>query len=88
MGLFSKLDRHAELMQRMSDTVGVDLGEAVMRGTLSPQGLRGAVVSCMACEGGSKCGDWLDNHPAGSDTTPCYCRNQDLLGRLKEAAGH
>jgi hypothetical protein len=83
MGLFSKLDRHADLMHRMADTVGVDLGDAVARGTLSPEELRGAVFSCMACEGGAECGDWLDNHPAGSAETPCYCRNQQMLGRLQ-----
>jgi (methylthio)acryloyl-CoA hydratase len=78
MGLFSKLDRHADLMHRMADTVGVDLGDAVARGTLSPEELRGAVFSCMACEGGAECGDWLDNHPAG-------CRNPMLLPQPADA---
>ena len=87
MGLFSKTSRHSDLMQRMADTVGVDMGDAILHGRLSGPDLRSAVVSCMACEGGAECGDWLDNHAAGAQTTPAYCRNQAMLMRLKDSAG-
>ena len=83
MGLFSKLDRHSGLMGRMVDTVGANLGNALARGDLSGQELRNAVVPCTGCEGGNDCGQWLDDHGAGAAEPPAYCRNRDLLDRIK-----
>jgi len=83
MGLFSKLDRHSGLMHRMADTVGADLATALARGELSAPELRNAVIACTGCEGGAECGQWLDDHGAGAADTPSYCRNHDLLDRLR-----
>ncbi len=83
MGLFSKLDRHAGLMNRMADTVGANLGDALARGDLSAIELRNAVVRCTGCEGAGDCGQWLDDHGAGAADTPSYCRNHEMLDRLK-----
>lgn len=83
MGLFDKLERHANLVHRMAHTVDVDLTEAMQRGTLSAMDLRGAVMNCMGCESGLECPDWLEANAAGSEQTPEYCRNQTLFTRLK-----
>jgi hypothetical protein len=85
MSILTRIDKHTDLFQRMADTVGVDLGEAVFRGQLPPQGLRAAVMSCMGCEGAMDCPGWLDDHAEGSDQTPAYCRNSRLLAQLKTA---
>jgi len=85
MGFLARLDTHSDLFQRMADTVGVDLGEAVFRGELPPQGLRSAVLSCMGCEGAADCPGWLNDHAAGSDHAPSYCRNATLLAKLRGA---
>lgn len=83
MGLFSKLDHHSGLMHRMADTLGADLSMALVEGRLSPNELRGAVMSCMGCEETGACGQWLDDHGAGAQETPTYCRNHDMLDRLR-----
>jgi hypothetical protein len=83
MNLFQKLDRHADLVNRMADTVGADLGDAILTGALTGQGLRSAVLNCCNCEGGGECPDWLDAHAQGAAVAPDYCRNRDLLASLK-----
>lgn len=83
MNLFKKLDHHADLVNRMANTVGVDLGDAVLSGALSGQVLRSAVLNCCGCEGGAECPDWLNAHAHGADVPPDYCRNRDLLAQLK-----
>ena len=74
--------RHADLVQRMAETVGADLPRAIARGALSPGDLRGAVLSCSRCSAPDACGDWLDRADAGARTAPSYCRNAVLLARL------
>jgi hypothetical protein len=83
MNLFQKLDHHAGLVNRMAETVGADLGAALITGKLSGEGLRAAVVNCCACEGAADCPDWLADHAQGAAEAPCYCRNRDLLAGPK-----
>jgi len=85
MGLFAKLDRHADLMNRMAETLHTDLSGALARESLSAQELRNAIMACVGCEGGSQCPDWLHKHPQGADDAPAYCRNRAVFHRLKEA---
>ena len=85
MGLFSRIDRHADLMNRMATTVHADLDLAVMRADLSAQELRNAIFTCIGCEGGCDCESWLDAHAGGADDTPSYCRNREMLLRLQHA---
>jgi hypothetical protein len=82
MNMFQKLDHHAGLVNRMAETVGADLGDAIIAGTLSGQGLRAAVMSCCACDSTDACQDWLAAHADGAAEAPCYCRNRDLLAGL------
>ncbi|MCL4674765.1 MAG: hypothetical protein KJZ59_01740 [Pararhodobacter sp.] len=83
MGLIAKLDHHFDLMTRMADTVHADLGDALVSDRLTSSELRNAVLACTGCEGGKDCPDWLKEHSEGSEETPEYCRNRDLLLRLK-----
>lgn len=86
MKLMDKLDRHADLMQRMADTVGADLGQAMQDGRLSAEGLRSAVLRCTSCDSVGACEHWLEAQEAGTiDAAPGYCRNADLLERLQHA---
>lgn len=79
----TKLDRHAALMNRMADTVGVDLGEALVEGRLSGEGLRSAILRCTACDNPEACDHWLaDRAPGSAEDTPEYCRNRALLAGL------
>lgn len=84
----STFGRHADLMDRMATTVGVDLEEAVLRGLATPSELTDAVLSCTGCTNADHCEGWLGTGES-ADTTPDYCRNRAFLEDLKEkmAAG-
>jgi len=82
MGLFSKIDRHSALANRMANTVGANLVEASTSGMAPETAVRTAIYSCMKCDQTDACEDWLDAHADGADHTPDYCRNKALLERL------
>ena len=78
----SRIDKHADLMGRMADTVGADLAEAMQRGDLTPEEYRSAVLSCTSCREAGSCQGWLEDHADGAAETPDYCRNKSLLDAL------
>jgi hypothetical protein len=84
MGLFDKLDRHADLVTRMADTVGADLGEAAIRGQIRPEEMRSAVIRCTACDSVEDCQHWLADHADGAEAAPGYCRNKSVLDRISK----
>lgn len=55
MSIFSRLDRHARLMDRMADTLGLDLAEESMAGRLTPEDYRSAVFRCTGCTRPEEC---------------------------------
>ncbi|MDF1618969.1 DUF6455 family protein [Pseudothioclava nitratireducens] len=85
------LNRHAALMNRMAETLGVDLTEAMRRGQFSSEGWRDAVVSCASCDDPTACLHWLADHAADDPdaapecAAPDYCNNRFLMACLKEA---
>ncbi len=84
MGMIDRIDRHATLMHRMSDTVGAELGDALVEGRLSAEALRGAVLSCTRCDSVDACEQWLAEHEDDTaQSAPEYCRNRELLARLR-----
>jgi hypothetical protein len=74
--------RHAALVDRMADTLGVDLEERTLRGDVSVDEIGDAVLACTGCESPGACGGWLDSHAEGAGQPPRYCRNADLFARL------
>lgn len=76
------LKRHADLVDRMATTLGIDLEEATLTGAIEMDELAGAVVRCTECASPDACNRWLDATPS-ADTPPAYCRNSDLLDRLR-----
>lgn len=80
--MLSKMDKHADLVGQMADKAGVNLGEEVLRGTLSAQGLRSAVMLCTHCQHTQECQGHLATGPDG--TVPGYCLNKTALDRLAE----
>lgn len=76
------LKRHADLVDRMAGTQGVDLEERMMAGVMRPDEVSDAVLACTGCASVDACATWLDRtETAGA--TPDYCRNADLFARLK-----
>ena len=80
----SILKRHAELVDRMATTLGVDLEEATMRGDLPMDEIADVVLRCTNCSDPDGCAHWLDDHAAtGADHAPGYCRNAVQLEGLR-----
>lgn len=78
-----KLDRHADLVGRMAETLNADLGDALVAGRLRGPELRTAVLRCAGCTKGAACADWLNRNASGAGHAPGYCRNGALFDRLR-----
>lgn len=87
------LNRHAALMNRMAETLGIDLEEALRRGKISSTEWRDALVDCVGCDDPASCASWLNEHAASEDRltalpeeeAPHYCNNRLMLDRLRNA---
>lgn len=75
--------RHADLVDRMADRLGVDLEEAVLRGQMELDELSDAVVRCSGCQNPDNCEYILDNSIGTG--TPAYCRNTALFTKLENS---
>lgn len=77
------LRHHADLVDRMSAALGIDLQEAAISGRVRIDELSDAVLACTGCSAPDHCGTWLRRHPAGgASTAPGFCRNGRLFARL------
>ena len=72
---FERLERHATLVNKMADKLGVDLIEETLRGHLRPEEMRGRVYRCMGCTGADTCEKLLADPNVHLDEAPEYCRN-------------
>lgn len=79
----TQLRRHADLVDRMADTVGVDLEEMILRAQLQISTLGDAVLSCTGCTAPGACKKWLAAQESVVERAPDYCRNGDLFETLK-----
>lgn len=85
------LNRHAALMNRMAETLGVDLDEALRRGALRSEDWRDALVSCASCDDPASCVHWLGEHGAPEDRccgapedeAPDFCNNRLMMVQLR-----
>lgn len=78
----SRIDRHADLFNKMTEKLGVreDLAEMDNVGPV----YRRAAMRCLSCANAGDCGNWLDKRNEPEDA-PAYCRNRGLFARLKAA---
>ncbi|MDX1784888.1 MAG: DUF6455 family protein [Roseovarius sp.] len=77
------LRRHAELVDRMSRVVGLDLEEELMRGQMQIDTLGDAVLRCTGCSNAHGCDHWLAAQEGEADAPPEYCRNTEIFEALK-----
>ena len=81
---FVSVDTRTLLMERMMRRFGVDrlLKHVPNHAAVTPR----AIDRCRACGHQAECAGWLDRneHPG---EPPDYCRNSDLIARLRHAAG-
>lgn len=80
------LKRHAQLMDQMATTLGLDLEEKALRGELAFDEIAEAVIRCTGCTGADDCGAWLERNAEGAGDAPAYCRNADLFKTLSEGS--
>lgn len=83
MGYFEKIDRHAELVRRMGQRVGVDLADEVISGRLSAEAYRSGVFACTQCGSVEGCEKLLAE--GGEGEAPDYCVNKRIFDRLADA---
>ncbi|CUH99851.1 DUF6455 family protein [Leisingera aquaemixtae] len=84
MTTHADLKKHAELFDRMAATVGLDLEEEAVSGTLRFDEIAEAVLRCTRCGGVGACRNWLAEGVRPGADAPDFCRNRDLLGYLNE----
>jgi hypothetical protein len=77
----STLKRHAQLVDRMANTLGVDLEQKIMEGQMTFEGLGDVVLACTGCANPDACEQWLAR-TTSAETTPDYCRNSDVFSLL------
>ncbi len=77
-------DHHANLVDRMAETLGLDLRREVERAQITYQQVEGAVTRCMDCPDPEGCELWLEGRANGATHAPGICRNKALLENLRE----
>lgn len=83
----NRLKHHAALIDRMANTLGIDLEEEVLRGSMPADELPDAVLRCSGCTNPADCDSWLTRNEKGeqaAQATPGYCRNADLFRDLRK----
>lgn len=76
--------KHARLVHRMADAVGIDLHEQMMRGLITGRGIDEAVLSCTNCTDPEACEHWLKAQEGRvSEAAPEGCRNEKLFAALR-----
>ncbi|WP_306113497.1 MULTISPECIES: DUF6455 family protein [unclassified Roseovarius] len=78
------LRRHAELVDRMATTLGLDLEELAMAGQIRFDTLSDAVLKCTGCSNAEGCAHWLSMQKGIAPATPDMCCNADLFQMLKD----
>ncbi|ABV94355.1 hypothetical protein Dshi_2622 [Dinoroseobacter shibae DFL 12 = DSM 16493] len=74
--------KHAALVDRMSDRLGVDLEESAFRGEISPELIPDLVLRCTNCANPEACTRLLDSMEQ-LEAAPSYCVNRDTLANLR-----
>jgi len=76
--------RHFFLTLARARAHGVDLGEALREGLISPQDYADTITRCRSCDAPDICAQWIERVQGGDALAPppAFCRNADLLAEL------
>ncbi|TDE36690.1 DUF6455 family protein [Antarcticimicrobium sediminis] len=77
------LKRHAALVDQMVSALGADLEEAALAGRVTIDEISDAVLRCTGCNNPAHCASLV---AARVEVAPAYCRNRDLMARLRQGA--
>lgn len=83
MKFLKKIDTHGDLVQEMSDKVGVKWRTLLAERPELASKYRNAVMTCTHCKAVGECKGWLADHDQAPEA-PDYCLNRDLLGKLAQ----
>lgn len=81
MKWFRKTDERAELMDGMSNRVGVNWSEELVEHPENAGAYRNAIRTCCQCQSEGDCREWQAQNPQ-ADAAPEYCLNRDKLGAM------
>ncbi len=84
----NQLRRHADLLDRMAEAVGLDLQEESIRGCLPFGELADAVIKCADCTRVSECEAWLGKEHEPGSLAPGYCLNRAIFDKLSSGHSH
>lgn len=76
------LRHHAELVDKMASSLGIDLEETAIAGALRVDEISDAVLSCTECPNPGHCKALLAR-ATSLPAAPEFCRNRDLMSRLQ-----
>jgi len=76
------LRHHAGLVDQLATRLGVDLQEAAIAGAVAIDGIADAGLRCTNCPNPAHC-ETLLGQEATINQAPEFCRNRDLLHRLR-----
>jgi hypothetical protein len=76
------LRKHAGLVDRMANRLGVDLEETVLRGAIAPDLIPDLVLRCTKCSNPEGCAQLLAQQDR-LDAAPTFCVNRETLDALR-----
>jgi len=86
MSYSEKLSKHAALVDRMADRLGIDLTEAELRAHLSGDEIVALTQRCTACTDPERCARLLDG-TVKLEGAPDFCRNREKFADLANRLG-
>lgn len=77
------MPRRPEAMDRMAETLGLNIGAQYNARLVSRRQLERASERCGNCPDPEGCAIWLDDHPSGARAAPELCPNKALFDHLR-----
>lgn len=81
--MFEKMSQHTDLVTGMSERVGIDWGERIMKNPENAKEFRNAVMQCTRCQELGACQKFQE-HNGTAGNAPDYCMNADLFKELQQ----
>lgn len=78
-----EIERHFWLTRSVARTIGLNLGEALASGRLTPEGYSIMIARCCKAGCSGRCSEWLGQQSGGqADAPPLYCAHVDQFRDL------
>ncbi len=81
--MFEKMSQHTDLVTGMSERVGIDWGERIMKNPENAKEFRNAVMQCTRCQELGACQKFQELNGSAANA-PDYCMNADLFKEMQQ----